>query len=437
MSKKIRCVLSVILLCGIPVIAQVNTNSPYSRFGLGELSHPGFAQNLSLGGTGVGLRSNSQINYLNPASYTGIDTMSFLFDFGLFGSQTTYKTSSLDSKMQNYNIHHIAMGFSVSRNWKASIGIVPYSSVGYNITEDKFLTDSDPLTNDVPNLLTYKYKGNGGLNRFYIGNSVRFLKHFSAGVNLTYLFGYMDYSNSVEFTNDADAASTLIQNRLNVGDMVLNFGLQYHNTFAEKYFLTVGAVLDNETKIKSSRTLTHTALFPGTGTSIGDSISINPTFTISSDEFNDNILFPRNAGLGLSFGIKNKLLIAADFTSQQWSKSFIPGKSDTLVNSSSMNFGLEYTPNYMALLGYLNKVHYRVGGYYNNTYLQIKGEQLQDYGISFGVGLPFKGTYSSFNLGVILGQRGTTENGLIKENYGIVNLGITLHDFWFFKRKFD
>ena len=142
-------------------------------------------------------------------------------------------------------------------------------------------------------------------------------------------------------------------------------------------------------------------------------------------------------GYGLSFGIKNKLTIAADYSGQEWSNSIIPGKTDTLANSNSLNFGVEFTPNDQALRGYYNRVHYRLGGYYANNYLRIRGEQIQDFGISFGVGLPFKGSRSTFNLGFIAGQRGTLTNNLIKENYGIVNFGLTLHDFWFYKRKFD
>ena len=416
------------MLCVIPLAAQVNTNSPYSRFGLGELTQPGFASNLSMGGTGIGIRSSSQINYLNPASYTEMDTMSFLFDFGLTGSMTKYSTSNLNSKATNYNIHNIAIGFGISKNWKASVGIVPYSSVGYNIVENLFVKGVG--------LVDYTYVGSGGLNRFYIGNSVRFFKHFSVGLNLNYLFGYLNYANRVDFPSDSYASSTLIENRLNIGGMTYNFGFQYHETFSDKYFLTVGAVFDNDTKLKTNQLLAQTTFYPGSKTSV-DSTIIDPVFVVNSVTNPVKTLIPRSMGVGLSFGIKNKLMFAGDYTSQDWSKSIIPGKTDSLVNSNSLNFGVEYTPNQQAIQGYFNRVHYRLGGYYSNTYLRIRGEQLQDYGISFGVGLPFKGAKSSFNFGFIVGQRGTLTNNLIKENYGIVNFGLTLHDFWFFKRKFD
>jgi len=428
MSKKNRCFLSAILLCAIPVTAQVNTGSPYSRFGLGELSKPGFAYNLALGGTGIGLRTNNQINYMNPASYSAIDTMSFLFDFGLQGSQTTYIQNSLESEMINYNIHHIAVGFGITKNWKASIGVVPYSSVGYNIVRTELLADAL--------FLNYNYMGNGGLNRFFIGNSVRFFNHFSLGLNLGYIFGNLNYTNSIDFPATSNAANTVNETSLNIRDMIYDFGFQYHNTFGDKFFVTLGAVYNNETKLKTLQTIVQTSYFPGTKPNL-DSIIIDPAFAINSDSLHGETLFPRNMGIGVSFGIKNKLMFAGDFSSQDWSKSLIPGKNDSLVNSNSINFGLEYTPNDQALRGYYNRIHYRFGGYYSNTYLRIREEQLQDYGMSFGVGLPFRNTKSSFNLGFIVGQRGTTKNNLIKESYGMVNFGLTFHDFWFFKRKFD
>jgi hypothetical protein len=427
MSKKIRIILTALVLFTIPLAAQVNTSSPYSRFGLGELNQPGFAQNLAMGGTGIGMRNPSQINYLNPASYSAIDTMSFLFDFGLNGSQTKYTTTTQSSKLTNYNIHHIAMGFGITKHWKASVGIVPYSSVGYYIVENKFLPNIG--------LTDYQYVGSGGLNKLYFGNSVSFLNHFSVGLNLSYLFGYLNYKQNVSFPGDKAAAETNIQNRLNIGDISYNLGFQYYDTFNDKYFLTLGAVFDNKSNLKTSQKLIETTLYPGSVPANAD--SINPVYTVKYEDHAVQTLIPRNLGLGFSFGIKNKLTFAGDYSTMEWSKSEIPGKTDTLVNSSSLNLGIEYTPNDQALQGYLKKVHYRVGGYYTNNYLQIHGEQLKDYGLSIGLGLPFKGNKTSFNLGFIIGQRGTVSKGLIKENYGIVNFGLTLHDFWFFKRKFD
>jgi hypothetical protein len=421
--------LSVFLLCAIPVAAQVNTLSPYSRFGLGEMVQPGLPSNLAMGGTGIGIRSGNQINYLNPASYSELDTMSFFFDFGINGSQTTYTTNTLSLVNNNFNFHHLAIGFGITRNWKSSIGVVPYSSVGYDIERLKYTNETGRIR--------YGFLGNGGLNKFYFGNSFRFLDHFSIGLNLSYLFGFIDYENSVSFPVDNDAAATVIDNRLDLGGMTYNFGFQYHNNFGEKYFLTLGAIFDNEAKINTDQTFIQKTLYPGKSAQTQDSILVNPIYIVTSESNQNKTIIPPNFGIGTSFGIKNKLIIAADYKFQDWSKAFIPGKNDTLVKANSMNFGIEYTPNDQALRGIQNRIHYRLGGYYSDTYLRIRGEQINDYGISFGVGIPFRNTRSSFNLGFVFGQRGTLNSNLIKENYGIFNIGLTLHDFWFYKRKFD
>jgi hypothetical protein len=421
--------LAAITLFSVTLSAQSNTNSPYSRFGLGELNRQGLVQNLSMGGAAIGIHSGSQINYINPAAYTAIDTMSFLFDFGVSGSQTRYETNSLNTTGTNFNIHHIAMGFGISKNWKASVGIVPYSSVGYNITESKYLSGAG--------LLDYYYKGSGGLNKFYMGTAVKFFNHVSIGANLSYIFGYLNYANTVVFPSGLYGASTVFENRLSIADMTYNLGIQYHETIGEKMFFTVGAVFDNETNLKTSRALVQTTTYPGTKTSVGDSVIIDPSFVVNSEKHSAQTVYPMNMGLGFSFGIKNKLMIAGDYSSQEWSKAIIPGKSDSLVNSSSINLGVEFIPNDQAIQGYLNHIRLRAGFYSSKSYLSFRGEQINDNGISFGFGLPFKGTRSSFNLGFTAGQRGTLNSNLIRETYGIVNFGLTLHDFWFYKTKFD
>ena len=118
------------------------------------------------------------------------------------------------------------------------------------------------------------------------------------------------------------------------------------------------------------------------------------------------------------------------------------------ASANSIHFGTEYTPDHEALRGYFKLASYRLGGYYSNSYLSVlKGGyqpddpnafyQLNDYGITFGVGLPVKSIRSSINLALTLGTRGTTDYSLIKENYGIFTFNVTLHDLWFRKRRFD
>ena len=429
MLNKLKLILSGLLLSVLLANAQVNTSSPYSRFGLGELKRPGFTSNLAMGSSGIALRIPNQINYINPASYTSLDSLSFIFDFGLNGSYTLYKTATSESQLSNFNIDHIAIAFPITKWWKSSVGITPYSSVGYNI--------KDPQLLPAIGLTEFYFVGQGGLSKFFIGNGFNLVKGLSLGFNLSYLFGFQNYVHTIYFPNDPQFARTESRNRLDIKGITFNLGLQYTKIFSEKYFITAGAIYDNEAQLKALNSITNFNLFPRSAQPITDTL-ITPNYLINSDTLNGKITYPKNIGVGLSLGIKDKLLLTGEYSTQEWSKSIIMGISDSLVNSNSMNFGIEYTPgNKGSVKKYFNRIHYRLGGYYSNSYLRLRENELQDYGITFGVGLPFRNTKTTFNLGFVYGQRGTLKNNLIKENYGIVNFSMTLHDLWFLKSVID
>ncbi|MCF8380715.1 MAG: hypothetical protein K9H49_14170 [Bacteroidales bacterium] len=422
-------IATLLLFLSTSLFSQINTYSPYSRFGIGELALQGNGQYIAQGASGIAQRSNLAINYLNPASYSALDTMSFIFDFGLSLSSTDYNTNEYSARMNNMNMHHLGIAFPITKWWKASIGVSPYSSVGYEIIDQQ----GDPNIG----LIDYYFTGTGGLNRFYWGSSFTAFEKLSLGINYSYFFGYINNTQQVSFPVETDFAVTKVENTMTTKDGGWNFGLQYHETFNDKYFLTLGAIYDNKTSLTTKRSSSITNYFPGSSASIGDTILLSPTFELERLDNNGDIIYPGRYGFGLSTGIVKKLSISAEYESQQWSESLILGESDSLKNSKAYRFGMEYTPDQNALRGYFKKVHYRIGGYYSDSYLRIYDEALKDYGITFGVGLPLKGFKSTINLGMVLGQRGTLENNLIKENYRMLQLSFTLYDFWFYKRKFD
>ena len=430
MITKLKFLLAALLLSVLYSTAQMNTASPYSRFGTGEITHSGFAHNLALGNSGIALRSGSRINYFNPASFTSIDSMSFIFDFGLNFSTHEYKTNDFTKTFNNYNIDHIAIAFPVTKWWKSSVGVIPYSAVGYNIKEQYLIP--------VVGITDYFHEGTGGISRFIIGNGFKLGEELSVGVNLSYLFGYQNYTQRVQFPNDPYSGITLTENNLKIKGMTYNFGLQYHKTILDKYFFTLGGIFDNKINLKGEDFNSISVFYPGTANTIGDSITVNPNYSVVADTTNGKVTYPARTGIGLSLGIKDKLIITGEYSTQQWSKAMIMGKSDSLVNSSSMNFGVEYTPgNSGSIKKYFNRIHYRIGGYYINSNLRLRETQLKDYGITFGVGLPFRNTKTSFNLGFVLGQKGTLKNNLVKENYTLINFSMTFHDLWFIKTVID
>ncbi|MFC2080969.1 hypothetical protein ACFLR8_02035 [Bacteroidota bacterium] len=419
----------LIILAG-PVLAQTNTNSPYSRFGLGQMAQPGFGKSRAIGGIGIALRDNNQINYLNPASYTAQDSMSFIFDFGIMGNYTYSETSLGNEKWFGMNMDHIAMSFPITKWWGASIGVLPYSRVGYSIKEE----DHD----DNIGYIDYVYTGNGGLNQFYMGTSVIFFKSLSLGANFKYLFGSIDLNRSVNFPIDETPRSiTEVESKTVIKDFIIDLGIQYSLNFSENYNITMGVIFDNKTNVKAENRVLKQNTFPGNITPIDSSTTLNPKFILEESDNKGSIVIPTNVGAGLTFRYNKKITFGLDYYQQDWTNSIFFSENEPLTKSSSIHGGFELIPDPQALRGYHKHVAYRLGGHYQNSYLKLKGEQLKDYGISFGVGLPLKNTKSSFNMAWEVGRMGTLENSLIRENYMFLSFSVTLHDFWFIKRKFD
>jgi len=382
-----------------------------------------------MGGIGLAMRDNDQINYLNPASYSELDTLSFMFNFGLRGGDTRYENTNQSERKITINLDHLALAFPITRWWKTSFGVMPFSSVGYSVTETGY------LENDVT--VDYFYEGVGGINQLYLGTSFHLAEGLDIGFNAFYLFGSLDLSRTLQFPLNSEYSVSRLEQRTIVHDFIYQFGIQYSKTFAEDFTIGLGAVYQLKTDVSADNTSVSSNFFDGTAININDSTSLSPEFILEELSEEGSISIPSKYGIGFTFRYSDRILLGFDYYSQDWSQSSFFNQEQPLTNSNSMHAGLEITPNPEAFRGYHKRIHYRMGGHYENSYLQLQGEQLKDYGISFGVGLPFKNTKTSFNFAVDMGKRGTLNNNLIEENYKFFSFSVTLHDFWFLKRKFD
>ena len=410
-------------------MGQLNTNSVYSRFGIGDIERNGFGYSRAMGNIAFGLRNNNQINYLNPASYTAQDTNSFIIDFGFVGKRTNHQTNTQDYQSNILNIDHVAIGFPVTRWWKTSIGITPFSKIGYRINEE----DSE-LGFDI----TRQYQGAGGINRFYAGNAFEPLKGLSLGFNASYLFGYLGHDKVVDF-HDPQSSNTHIVKETTVGDFLFNAGLQFEQKINDNFILALGIVYNNKTKINTREKMVSV-----------NRLYINNTFIDdTSNAYKDRKSFltlPANYGAGLSAELYNKLLIGFDYYHQDW-ESTPSGSEGVHQNNHSFNVGLEFTPDRDAFRWYWKKIHYRLGAFYRDDYLtfndqrfsdkEFYGQSIDDFGITFGLGLPFKNTKTTFNIAYEYGIRGKKEYGLIKENYNIISVSFTFYDIWFVQSKYE
>ncbi|MBN2522860.1 MAG: hypothetical protein JXB24_06275 [Bacteroidales bacterium] len=422
----------------LSIFGQNYINNPYSRFAIGDLINTGLGYNRSLGGSSIALRPFNQINYLNPASYTSQDTMSFLFQGGITCRSSLINTNLDQDKTNNLNIEYLTIGFPIAKWWKFSIGLVPYSRINYLFREY-------PLAEEY-NYISIDYQGDGGFNEFYFGTSYEIKNFLSIGVNACYLFGSLNKERIIDnvdpntvYTNpDEIVAFTRIQEEYIASDFYFRFGLQAYKTYGEKHTFILGATFDGKTNIKiKENSITNRGFFKA-------GLIYVDTFKIVNDS-SGSFTMPMKYGLGFSYVYNNILFVTTEFTSQDFRNTAINKEHKNLSKYNSWRFGAEYIPvpfSSRKRASYIERIHYRIGGHFTNTYLNIAGTQINDYGFSIGLGLPWRNpsklyTYSSFNLSYEYGVRGTTNNDLIKENYHIITIGFTLHDFWFRKPKYD
>ncbi len=81
--KSISAIFILLFLIVSAASGQKQVNSPYARFNIGTLESSASFKSLGMGGIGIGMKSGSSIFFANPASYSSIDTNSFVFDIGL------------------------------------------------------------------------------------------------------------------------------------------------------------------------------------------------------------------------------------------------------------------------------------------------------------------------------------------------------------------
>ncbi len=395
------------------------SSSPYSIYGIGDRQYPYSTPSAAMGYTAIGQYESSYINTINPASYTSRDSLSFIFDLTVNNRFNYFKTqTNSDYDIQSHT-NHILMGFRVGKWWGTTVGLMPFSSCGYAITSEQ----NEPNIGDV----SYYFKGDGGLNQFLVGNSFALHKNLSVGVNATFVYGYLDHFNSAILPNSEYYYSSL-RNRMVINDFYFNYGLDFHKKINENSRYSIGLIFDNAQKLQTKSSYLATK-----------SIFLNSTIidTVVYEETKGKLIaMPAHYGLGGSFE-KNKWLLSADFSFVQWSKMEINNKSAKLSDEIQMHFGARICPDKNAYGNYSKRIAYRFGGYFENTNLQINDNRLKQYGITFGFGLPLRKTKTTINLSFDLGKRGTINNNLIEEYYGLLRINLNLHDIWFVKSKFE
>ena len=425
---------SLLLLSSLGLHAQSGTNSPYSQYGLGELSEQSGSFSRGMNGLAYGLRLNNQVNALNPASYSALDSLSFIFDAGISGQITNYSENGVKVNAKNANFEYVIAGFRLAKRLGLSFGLLPFSNIGYSYSNTKALNSTDGSTSVVK--ATNTYSGTGGLHQVYLGLGWSPFKGFAIGVNAAYLWG--DYSRSVVNSYTDAYANTLSKYyTAEVHNYKLDFGMQYTQKITKNDAITLGVTyglghkLSSDPKCQIISTNAQTAVADTATYSIGNGLEL-----------------PHSYGVGLMWNHANRWRVGADYTLQKWSSVAYP-KFDTSTNSyelvsgqfadrHKMTVGGEFCPDERSR-SFFKRVHYRMGASYATDYLKIKGQNgPKEYSVSAGFGIPIVNGYNNRSLLNISAQWVRQDSKtFVTENSFRINIGLTFNERWFAKWKME
>src|SRR5690554_1296275 len=403
-----------------------NTSSPYSRYGLGDLQPYSFGRTSAMGGASIASRNGQQINLANPASYTAVDSLGFMFEFGIYGNFSKLSTNETSLDANDINFRYFAMNFQITNWLGTSMGLLPYSDVGYNVE----IQEEIPTAGNI----LHRYYGEGSLSKAYLGFAVAPVKNLSVGANLNYLFGMLHRNSEVYFPTAGNFYQNQKFESLRLRDFSLSFGAQATVPLSESRKIILAATIENPTYTGFFSDMRNKYISLPQG---NQSITDSKLDTISFQNKLD-VEFPLTYGVGFSYVKENKLEINADYYYQKWSDTNLPGSSGgNLTDLNKFALGAEWIPDRFSIRSFLSRMAYRAGVKYEKSYLQLDGQQINDFGISFGVGLPVYRSNSTINLSAEIGKRGTKQHNLVQENYARLNLSVNLYDLWFIQRRFE
>ena len=389
------------------------TSSPYSLYGLGIINQNGIGRSNGMGYTGVGLKSATEINNLNPAHYALIPENTFFYDLGVTGEYNNYSNISYTEQRSSLNFSNLALAFRIIEKLGAGITLVPYSDVGYSLVGIQTNIEG---SNEV---FESNVSGLGGLNdlRFNIGYGIT--DRLRIGLTGSLLFGNIEEVESFQISSSGFE----LTETTNYSGLRLGFGFQHDLTD----HITLGSTIQYPTRLKGRlKQSVHKVLD-------GSEIIVEEEGRGEVSDFN----MPLEIGFGMSARVFGSLLIGADYKKNYWESTGDGQKIGKFTDQDVYALGFEYQRNPLGYK-YSDRIRYRGGFNYDTGYLALNDTKIEGYSITAGVGLPLNAfTGSQINLSYAYGSKGQLQNILVREDYHILTLNLSLADLWFRKRRVE
>lgn len=441
--------LFLFLLASLGLYAQPKFNSPYSRFGVGDIVQPYFANQAGWGGQTAAFHDPYHLNPSNPASYAYLRATAL--ETGMYAKFSQYSAGEVTQNEWSGNLSHLAIGFTLKSpinevldrekspwNFAMGVGLTPYSRVGYNILTRDTLPNLDDIQNN--------FQGSGGLYRIAWTGAVKH-KNTAIGANLGWLFGKTIYTSTSVFTDTSDIKLPTFQDNIrqdiNANGFVWNLGVQHDFILkrAEQdkeipiQWITIGLAGNGKYSLKA---IEDQYQIRSRGQLTNGNYADADTLSASVDQ-KKNLELPASFSLGIQFVKSNKLKLGAQFGLESWSNYINEARPTTMRNTFNVSAGVEYIPDFISYNKFLKRWRYRAGGYFRQDPRTVSGNNFNEIGLTLGVGLPVvlpRQQTSFVNLALELGKIGV--DSPIEETYFRLTAGFTLNDnTWFYKRRFE
>ena len=413
-------------------LAQVSkTLSPYSQYGLGVLADQSQGFNRGMGGLSIGLRGGTIVNMQNPASYSAVDSLTMIFDMGVSGQITNFKEGNMKINRQSADFDYAAALFRVMPKMGVSVGVAPFSNVGYSFTTTETLPSST-----LASLMTYS--GSGGFSQAYLGVGYEVFKGLSVGANISYFWGNYTKSVGIAAVNESHMNVMLKAYEAKISSYKLDFGAQGQFALNKDNVLTVGATFGLGHKLGADANMY--ILNTDSETS-----AVDTTTTTLSNAFE----LPMTFGVGASLTHKKSLTIGADYKFEHWDGLSFPHSvnnnyemsNSLLSNRHKITVGADWIPEPLNTMrrSFFKSIHYKVGASYATPYYNIKGEDgPREFTLSAGFGIPIINTWNNRSMLNISAQWvNSSSKNFITENSFRITLGLTFNERWFAKWKVD
>lgn len=443
MMKHLFAVLLV--LAAFSAYAQPKFNSPYSRYGLGDLSARYLGVQAGRGGMTAAFNDPYHLNLGNPASFATLRATAL--ETGINAKYGHYTANATTLDAWSGNLSYFALGFTLKNpinealdrsrsDWRHGMGfsLTPYSQVGYNIQTQDTLPDLGAVRT--------QFEGSGGTYQLAWHGASKY-KNTSFGATLGWLFGRSVYENTTSFIDSLPTFQSNFRDEVGVSGLTWNLGVQHDFVFqysendktAPSKWLTIGGTFSSDHQIN---TTADQLRLRSRGKTQSNAYADADTLLYLTD-VNGKMTLPGSFSIGLDYVKLNKMRIGAQFAMDQWANYKSEARPITFRNTYSVSGGLEYIPDAFSYNRYMKRVRYRIGGYYRQDPRSVNGVELDDVGISLGMGFPLilpRQQTSFINFAVEAGKLGA--NSPIEESYIRMTFGFTFNDnSWFFKRRFE